>query len=87
MIEVRLLTHFRGYTGGEISVMATGETIGGLLTDLDRQFTGLRFRIIDEQDEIRRHIKLFRNRDQVDSISAALADGDVVHIIGALSGG
>ena len=67
--------------------MATGETIGGLLTDLDRQFTGLRFRIIDEQDEIRRHIKLFRNRDQVDSISAALADGDVVHIIGALSGG
>jgi len=87
VIEVRLLTHFRGYTGGEISVMATGETIGGLLTDLDRQFTGLRFRIIDEQDEIRRHIKLFRNRDQVDSISAALADGDVVHIIGALSGG
>ena len=87
MIEVHLSTHFRGYTGGKKSVFATGNTIDELLANLDANYPGIRFRIINEQEEIRHHIKLFKNKIQVDQISEPLSDADAVHIIGALSGG
>jgi molybdopterin converting factor small subunit len=60
---------------------------GQLLYDLDRQFPGIRFRMVSEQDTIRPHMKLFVNRVPVRALDAALADGDEVHIFQALSGG
>ena len=42
-----------------------------LLADLDRRFPGIRFRMIDEQDAIRPHIKIFVNREQARSLGAA----------------
>ena len=34
-------------------VEATGGTMAEMLVDLDRQYPGLRFRVIDEQDRMR----------------------------------
>ena len=36
-------------------------TLAELLADLDRRYPGIRFRMIDEQDAVRRHIKIFVN--------------------------
>jgi molybdopterin converting factor small subunit len=58
-----------------------------MLGDVDRRFPGFRFRIITEQDEIREHIKLFVNQEQVRDLSVSLQPADEVHIICALSGG
>ena len=58
-----------------------------LLHDLDRQFPGIRFRIVDEQDRLRQHIKFFVNREQVGAIDTPLAPSDEVHVFQALSGG
>ena len=55
--------------------------------DLDRRHPGFRFRIIDEQDSIRQHIKIFVNQDQARNLSARPEGGDEIHIICALSGG
>jgi len=52
-----------------------------------RPLSGIRFRMIDEQDAIRRHIKIFVNQQQTRDVGAALAANDEVVIVGALSGG
>jgi molybdopterin converting factor small subunit len=47
----------------------------------------MRFRIIDEQDRIRPHIRIFLNQREVTSLDEAVAARDEVHLICALSGG
>lgn len=68
-------------------VEATGTTIAELLADLDRQFPGLRFRVVDEQDRIRRHMRFFVNGEQVFDLAQPLRPRDAVQIVQALSGG
>ena len=58
-----------------------------LLADLDRQFPGIRFRMIDEQDRMRQHIRIFVNGEQVRDLSHPVAARDEVQVICALSGG
>jgi sulfur-carrier protein len=66
---------------------AEGDTLAALLADLDRRYTGIRFRMVDEQDRIRRHIRIFVNGAQVHDLAHALRKSDEVVIVQALSGG
>ena len=76
----------RSYTEkGEVEV--SGATLADALAGLDRQYAGIRFRIVDEQDEIRRHIRIFVNGEQVRELSQPLDAKDEVVIVQALSGG
>ena len=53
---------------GVATVQADGATVRELLADLDRRYPGIRFRMIDEQDRIRPHIRLFVNTAAVESL-------------------
>ncbi len=75
------------YTSQNKEVEADGSTVADLLEDLNRRYPGIRFRMIDEQDAIRPHMKIFVNGEQVWRLDAALAANDEVHILQALSGG
>jgi molybdopterin synthase sulfur carrier subunit len=77
----------RSYTEERREVEAAGSTVGEVLADLDRRYPGIRFRMIDEQDGIRRHIRIFVNGGQVRALSAPLRAADEVLIFQALSGG
>jgi len=66
---------------------ANGATLAEALADLDRAYPGIRFRMIDEQDRIRRHIRIFVNGAQARELSAPLRATDEVVIVQALSGG
>lgn len=67
---------------------AKGSTVGEILTDIDHRFPGFRFRIIDEQDSIREHIKIFVNEAHARDLGVPIgSSSDVIHIICALSGG
>ncbi len=68
-------------------VEASGGTVGAVLDDLDRRYPGIRFRMIDEQDRVRRHIRLFVNGEQVFDLGWPLAPDDELVIVQALSGG
>ena len=68
-------------------VDATGATLTALLADLDRQYPGLRFRVIDEQDNMRAHMRFFVNGEQVFDMTHLLRPTDAVALIQALSGG
>jgi molybdopterin converting factor small subunit len=87
MIQVLIPSQLTSYTGGATRVEAAGATVGGVLDDLDRRFPGLKFRVIDEQDRVRKHMRLFIGRQETRSIVAALVDGQELLIFGALSGG
>ena len=66
---------------------AQGDTVGRVMDDLDRRYAGLKFRVIDEQDRIRRHMRIFVGQTEARTTDAAVSDGGEVLIFGALSGG
>ena len=84
---VRIGSPLRSYTGGAARVSAEGTTLAEVLRNLDQRYPGLRFRMIDEQDQIRSHIRLFVNSSEVRTLSDPVSRGDTVHLICALSGG
>ena len=86
-MRVNLSTHFRAYTASKPFVAARGATVGQVLADLDRRFPGLRFRIIDEQDHVRTHVKVFVNLDAIEDLTTPVVETDELHVLGALSGG
>ena len=68
-------------------VEAGGTTLTEFLADLDRQYPGLRFRVIDEQEAMRPHMRFFINGEQVFDMAHALRPTDAVQLVQALSGG
>lgn len=86
-MKVRIPTPLRSYTGEAANVLAVGSTVNEVLVDLDRQFPGLRFRVVDEQGRLRRHMRVFVNSDITRDLGAAVAEHDEVILMQALSGG
>ena len=68
-------------------VEVRGATLGADLAELERLYPGIRFRMIDEQDRIRRHIRIFVNGAQLRDLAQPLEAGDELVIVQALSGG
>jgi len=68
-------------------VETSGATLIEMLADLDRQYPGLRFRVIDEQGQMRGHMRFFVNGEQVFDLAHALRPTDEVFLLQALSGG
>jgi sulfur-carrier protein len=87
MPAVKVASPLRSYTHGAASVEAQGATLDAVLADLDRQFPGMRFRMIDEQGRIRQHMRLFVNTREARELTLPVQSSDVVHLICALSGG
>lgn len=85
-MQVLIPSALRAYTGRP-HVQADGATLGALLADLDRQYPGLRFRMVDEQDQLRPHMRVFINRLAVRTLDHPVAPDDDVAIVQALSGG
>ena len=85
-MKVQLPTPLLSYTHERI-VDADGASVDELLRDLDRRYPGIRFRMIDEQDRIRPHMRIFVNGEQVWDLATAVKSDDRVQILQALSGG
>ena len=85
-MKVLIPTPLRSYTEAR-EVDAEGATMGELLADLERRYPGIRFRMIDEQDRMRRHMRFFINGEQVFDLARRLRPTDDVQIVQALSGG
>ena len=86
-MKVSIPTPLRSYTAQRAWVSAEGTTLDQLLHDLDRQFPGLRFRVVDEQDRLRKHMKIFVGTESVRYLSLPLGATEEVTLMQALSGG
>lgn len=85
-MKVLIPSVLRSYTESS-QAEATGSTLDEVLVDLDRQYPGIRFRIIDEQQQVRRHIRVFVNGVSADTLTQSMRSNDEVVIVQALSGG
>jgi len=86
-MRVLIASPLRSYTAQQSWVEANGATLADVLGDLDRQFPGIRFRMIDEQERMRRHIRFFVNGTQTFDLAQPLRPADELCIVQALSGG
>lgn len=76
----------RSYTR-QSHVDASGQTLLEVFADLDQRYPGLRFRVVDEQDQLRPNMRIFVNGMGVRDLRHALASADSVALVLALSGG
>lgn len=86
---VHIPSPLRSYTGQRATVEAAGATVADVVADLDRQFPGFRFRMVDEHGRLRQHMRIWVNQDLVRdrSLAVAVSEADEVTIMQALSGG
>lgn len=86
-MRVLIPTSLRSYTGGKATVDASAPTVAELLKELDRRYPGFRFRVVDEQDGLRPHIRVSVNTEVISDLGTPLRPEDEVALIQAFSGG
>lgn len=86
-MRVLIASPLRSYTGGRQEVEAEGSSVDEVLHDLNRQFPGMRFRMVDEQDRLRQHIRIFFNAERCASLADRIDGPGEFQIICAISGG
>ncbi len=89
-VVVRIPTILRTYTGGASVVEADGDTLTGVLSDLDARFPGIRARVVDDAGALRRFVNVYVNDDDVrfaDGLATSIGDGSTVSVIPAVAGG
>lgn len=85
-MKVLVPAALRDYTR-EAQVEAGGDTLLAMFADLEARFPGLRFRVVDEQGQLRPHMRVFVNGLGVRDLQHPLRPDDFVAIVLALSGG
>ncbi|MBI1727345.1 MAG: MoaD/ThiS family protein [Candidatus Rokubacteria bacterium] len=86
-MRVFIASPLYSYTGGRGEVEATGATVAEMLADLDRRFPGIRRRIVDEQDRVRQHMRIYIGTEPAATLDQPIPEGREIHILQALSGG
>lgn len=86
-MRVRIPSPLRSYTGGSANVVAGGATVSEILDDLDRQYPGFRFRVVDEQGELREHMTVWLDGERCRDLAARVDGLEEVVLMQALSGG
>jgi sulfur-carrier protein len=92
MVTVHLTRHLYSYfphlEGKEIAVEAS--TVADVVKALEGLAKGIGYYICDERGRLRTHVNIFVGKQMIHDrrgLSDAVADGDEVHILQALSGG
>ena len=89
-VTVKLHGAFSQFAGGARSATVEASDIGGALAGLVARYPSLAERLRDEHGKMREHVTIFANDEEMrylDGESTTLRDGDVVHIVPAVSGG
>ncbi len=89
-VSVRVPTILRSYTGGDSEVTTEGATLGEVLGHLDASYPGIRGRVLDDNDKLRRFVNVYVGNEDVrflDNLATPTPDGTQISIIPAVAGG
>jgi MoaD family protein len=89
-ITIQIPAALRDCCEGRAELSVSAETVGAALEQLERSHPALYRSICDETGAMRRHVHVFLNSSLVlgrEGMRTALASGDVVAIMPAVSGG
>ncbi len=90
MPTVYIPSPLRQVTGGQSKVQVTGRTLEAVLTNLERQYPGVKKQVCDDSGDVRSFINIFVNGTEVrqlQGLETALTETDEVSIIPAMAGG
>ena len=90
MVQVRVPTPLRKFTGGAEAVDADGATVAALVADLDRRHPGMKERICDDGGQVRRFVNIYVNGEDIrflKHLDTPVKDGDEISIVPAIAGG
>ena len=89
-VIVRIPTPLRKLTEEKDVVSGDGDTLLECIDGLDRQYPGLKERLLDETQELRRFVNIYVNGEDVrfqKGVQTPLKGGDEVSIVPAVAGG
>jgi molybdopterin converting factor small subunit len=89
-VELFIPEMLRQYCGKARTLGVSGGTVQAVLDEVERDYPALYVNVCDETGAVRRHINIFVNDDHMRDLAgleSALAAGDVVTILPAVSGG
>jgi molybdopterin converting factor small subunit len=89
-ITVHVPPALRKYCAGDADLSVSAPTVRAVLDELERNHPSLYQNICDETGSVRRHLNVFVNSSHMrdrNGLDTALAPGDVVTILAAVSGG
>ena len=89
MPTVRIPPPYRGPTQGTAELSVEGADVLECLEAVERKFPGFLAQVLDEDGNVHRFVKLFKNGRHLGSEALAerLAPGDDLEIVAAIAGG
>ncbi|ODS40355.1 MAG: molybdopterin synthase sulfur carrier subunit [Candidatus Altiarchaeales archaeon WOR_SM1_79] len=90
MANIKIPTPLRKFTNGEVEVKGGGSTIQELISDLDKNYPGIKDRILDEQGTPRKFVNIYVDKEDIrflDGLNTKIKDGDEISIVPAVAGG
>jgi len=89
-VKVKIPGPLRRTLDGRSEVRVRASDVGGIVEELEKQFPGIKARLLDEQGKLRRFITFYVNGEDI-RLKAGLAtpvkDGDEVLILPTVAGG
>jgi len=89
-VQVRVTAVLQRVVGGAKSVEGDGNTVQGLLDNLESSYPGFKEQVLNADGELHRFVNIYKNDEDIrylGQLNTPLADGDVVSILPALAGG
>ena len=92
MITINIAGFLTDFTSGrsEISIASTPATVREALNELWKLHVGLRDRVVTEQGELRQHVNVFLNGENIrrkELLDTTLAEDGDITILPSVSGG
>ncbi len=90
MAKVRIPTTLRSYTKNLEEVEAAGATVADVLNDVEKNYPGIRERLLDEKGGVRRYVNIYANDEDIrfqQELKTPVKDGDKISIVPAIAGG
>ncbi len=87
---VRIPTPLRRVTNGADVVNVAGGTLAEVLNNLEKQYPGVKARIVDGTGELHRFVNIYVNTEDVrfmGGLETSIKEGDEVSIVPAVAGG
>lgn len=89
-VKIHVPAVLRSYSDGVSELLLSASSVRAALEQIEQRHPSLYQCICDETGKVRRHVNLFVNTSDVrdrEGLDTALAPGDVVTIVPAVSGG
>lgn len=88
-VSIMVPTLLRPLTEGQKRIQASGETVRGLIDDLDARYPGIKARLVHDE-QVHRFVNIYVNDDDIrfaEGLDTRTAAGDTLTVLPAVAGG